>query len=369
MSGNTFGKIFKVTTFGESHGQALGCIIDGIPAGLKIDTDKVQQALDRRKPGQSSNGSNNACVTSRKEDDKAQFLSGIFEGKATGTPVSVVIFNTSQHSSDYGNLVNTFRPGHADFTYNEKYSFRDYRGGGRSSGRETCARVAAGEIARQILTHFCPDLKITAYTQRAAGISIQKVDFAEIEQNSLRAPDNETAKLMEEKIQLLRSEGESVGGIVACKVTGLPAGLGECIFDKLDAVLAHAILSIGSIKGIEFGSGFDTADFTGSQNNDVMKASDDHKSVIFETNNCGGVLGGISTGSELYFRAAVKPVPSIYKEQKTVKLDENNNFVDTTLQIKGRHDICLCPRIVPVVEAMTAITLCDLFLQNLSAKI
>ena len=368
MSGNTFGKLFKITTFGESHGSALGGVIDGVPAGIKIDTDKIQAALDRRKPGQSIAGQNNASVTARKEADKIEILSGLFEGKAEGTSIGFIIRNESQHSKDYGNLVNTFRPGHADLTYFLKYGFRDYRGGGRRSGRETAARVAAGEVARQILENFCPDIKITAYTQRAAGVSITKTDYSQIEQNALRAPDNEAAAKMNEKIEELRKNGDSAGGIIACSVTGLPAGLGECVFDKLDAVLAHAVLSIGAVKGIEFGAGFDAADLTGSTNNDVMKASADGSKVEFLTNNAGGVLGGMSNGNELFFRVAVKPVPSIFKEQKTVCADADGKFHDTTLKIEGRHDVCLCPRIVPVIEAMTAITLCDLLLQDRAAK-
>ncbi len=368
MSGNTFGKIFKVTTFGESHGVSLGGVIDGVPAGIKIDTDKIQSALDRRKPGQSSAGQNNASVTARKENDHIEILSGIFEGKSEGTSIGFIIRNESQHSKDYKNLETTFRPGHADLTYFLKYGFRDYRGGGRSSGRETASRVAAGEIALQVLHSFCPQLKITAYTQKAAGISINKVDYSQIEQNPLRAPDNEAAAKMNERIEELRKQGDSAGGIIACSVSGLPAGLGECVFDKLDAVLAHAILSIGAVKGIEFGAGFEAADLTGSTNNDVMQASADNSTVNFLTNNAGGVLGGMSNGNELFFRVAVKPVPSIFKEQKTVCVDSEGNFHDTTLKIEGRHDVCLCPRIVPVIEAMTAISLCDLFLQDRCTK-
>lgn len=364
MSGNTFGKIFKVTTFGESHGQALGGIIDGVPAGIKIDTDKIQSALDRRKPGQTNAGQNNASVTARKENDRIEILSGIFEGKTEGTSIGFIIRNESQHSKDYKNLEYTFRPGHADLTYFLKYGFRDYRGGGRSSGRETASRVAAGEIALQVLHSFCPELKITAYTQKAAGISINKVDCSQIEQNPLRAPDNEAAAKMNERIEELRKQGDSAGGIIACTVSGVPAGLGECVFDKLDAVLAHAVLSIGAVKGIEFGAGFEAADLTGSTNNDVMRSSEDNTKVNFLTNNAGGILGGMSNGNEIFFRVAVKPVPSIFKEQKTVCADKEGKFHDTTLKIEGRHDVCLCPRIVPVIEAMTAISLCDLFLQN-----
>lgn len=363
MAQNTIGTIFKVTTFGESHGAGLGCIVDGVPAGIKIDTDKIQAALDRRKPGQSFGGKNNASVTARKEDDKAEILSGIFEGKSEGTPIALVIKNTSQHSKDYGNLVNTFRPGHADFSFFEKYGFRDYRGGGRSSGRETAARVAAGEIANQILQAEFGNVKITAYTERAAGVSIEKVDFSQIEKNSLRAADSDAAAKMNEKIEEYRKQGDSVGGIVACKVTGIPAGLGEPVFGKLDAELAKAIMSIGAVKGIEIGDGFDVADSVGSVNNDKMRCKDG-KTVEFESNHAGGIIGGISNGNDIFFRVAIKPVPSIFKSQETICLDENGNFSETDLVIQGRHDVCLCPRIIPVIEAMTAITLADLALQN-----
>ncbi|MGI5059123.1 chorismate synthase [Treponema pectinovorum] len=364
MSGNTFGKIFKVTTFGESHGNSLGGVVDGVPSRINIDIQKIQGALNRRRPGQSIGGKKNASVTTRSESDSVEILSGIFEGKSEGTSIGYTIKNESQYSKDYKNLENTFRPGHADLTYFLKYGFRDYRGGGRSSGRETASRVVAGEIARQVLTHFIPNLTITAYTQRAAGISISKVDFSQIEQNPLRAPDNEAAAKMNEKIEEIRRNGDSAGGIVACCVRGFRAGIGEPVFDKLDAVLSHSIMSIGAVKGIEFGEGFACVDFTGKTNNDVMRACEDKKSVRFQTNNSGGVLGGISNGNEIFFRAAIKPVPSIYQSQKTVCVDSEKNFFDTDLQIEGRHDVCLCPRIVPVIEAMTSIALCDLFLQN-----
>ncbi len=367
MAQNTIGTIFKVTTFGESHGTALGCVVDGVPAGIQIDEERIQAALDRRKPGQSFGGKNNASVTARKEDDKAQILSGIFEGKSEGTPIGIVIQNTSQHSKDYGNLATTFRPGHADFSFYSKYGFRDYRGGGRSSGRETASRVAAGAIALQVLENIC-DIKITAYTERAAGISINKVDFSQIEQNALRAPDNESAAKMNEKIEEIRANKDSAGGIIACRVSGLPAGIGEPVFGKLDAELAKAILSIGAVKGIEFGAGFAASDSTGSQNNDKMRI-DSKGRPIFETNNAGGILGGISNGNDIFFRVAVKPVPSIFQSQKTISVDEAKKYTDSDLIIEGRHDVCLCPRIVPVIEAMTAIVLADLILQNRSSKL
>jgi len=360
MSGNTFGKIFKITTFGESHGVGLGVIIDGTPSNIKIDEEKIQKALDRRRPGQSSKSGDNAAVTSRKEGDKLEILSGIFEGYSTGTPISINIRNTSQHSSDYGNLATSYRPGHADYTFDAKYGIRDYRGGGRSSGRETCARVAAGSVAQQVLeAKLGPGFSIKAYTLEAAGISCKSIDYSVIEENALRAPDLEAAALMEEKITEIRRAGDSAGAIIECVIDGVPAGLGEPVFDKIDAELGKAMLSIGAVKGIEFGEGFNSARMTGSVWNDKMRVSEDGK-ITFETNHAGGILGGISNGNQIVFRLAVKPVPSIFIAQKTVnKAGEN---ID--LEIKGRHDVCLAPRIVPVVEAMAAITILDLLLQQ-----
>lgn len=363
MSGNTFGTIFKVTTFGESHGAGLGVIIDGCPAGITINQSKIQAALDKRRPGAAINGIKSSAVTQRNEPDQAEILSGVFEEKSEGTPISIIIRNTSQHSKDYGNLVNTFRPGHADYAYDAKYGFRDYRGGGRASGRETAARVAAGAIAAMILEEY--GIKTTAYTLKAAGIQCTKKDFAAIEQNTMRAPDNEAAKLMEEKVDEYRRNGESTGGIIECVVKGVPAGLGEPVFDKLDADIAKAILSIGAVKGIEFGAGFAAADSTGSENNDKMRLA--NGKPVFETNNAGGILGGISNGNDIVFRLAVKPVPSIFKNQETI-CKTDNGFEETDLEIKGRHDVCLCPRIVPVVEAMTNIVLADMILRNRCSK-
>lgn len=364
MAGNTFGTLFKITTFGESHGEALGVIIDGCPAGINIDIQKIQEALDKRRPGAMVNGIKSASVTARNEPDKAEILSGVFENKSQGTPITILIRNTSQRSNDYGNIAYTYRPGHADYTYDCKYNSRDYRGGGRSSGRETAARVAAGAIAQMILDHY--NIKVTAFTQKACGVSITKTNLEEINQNSLRAPDNTAAKKMEEEIAKLRSQGESAGGIIKCIVQNVPSGLGEPVFDKLDAQLAKAMLSIGAIKGIEFGKGFDVADLTGSQNNDIMYTKDGK--VYFETNNSGGILGGISNGNDIEFSVAVKPVPSIFKVQKTIAKTQEG-FENTELQIKGRHDVCLCPRIVPVVEAMTKIVLADMILINRASKI
>mgnify|MGYP002624153545 CR=1 FL=1 len=367
MAGNTIGTVFRVTTFGESHGEALGAVVDGVPAGIELDTEQIQAALDRRKPGQTFAGQHNASVTARKEDDKAEFLSGIFEGKSEGTPIALLIRNTSQRSHDYSNLATAFRPGHADFGYYAKYGFRDYRGGGRASARETAARVAAGEIARQVLKKIFPDVKITAYTERAAGISIEKVNFEEIEQNALRAPDNKSAEKMNARIEELRRQGNSAGGIIACEVSGIGAGLGEPVFSKLDAEISRAVLSIGAVKGIEFGKGFAAADLTGKENNDELFLTNG-KTVGFETNNAGGILGGISTGGNIFFRVAVKPVPSIFQGQKTLRTTQNG-FEECNLVIEGRHDVCLCPRIIPVIEAMVSIVLADFALQNRLSRI
>ena len=370
-NGNTFGNNFSVTTFGESHGVALGCIIDGCPADIELTKDIIQKALNRRRPGVSPDGKLNASVTARTEADEVEILSGVFEGYTTGTPIALEVRNTSQHSGDYGNLDLTFRPGHADYTYDIKYNGnRDYRGGGRSSGRETLARVAGGAVASQLLAQ--KGIKITAYTIRAAGISITKRDLTQIEQNALRAPDNEAAARMNAKIEELRAAGDSAGGIIECVAEGCPAGLGEPVFDKLDAQLAKAMLSIGAVKGFEIGDGFAAADSLGSLNNDCMHA--ENGSPVFDSNHAGGVLGGLSSGQNIIFRVAVKPVPSIFKPQQTVKrtggfsAHGEAQYETTELQIKGRHDICLCPRIVPVVEAMTALVLADFVLRESNVR-
>ena len=366
MAGNTYGTVFRVTTFGESHGAGLGAVIDGCPAGIAIDTDAIQAELNRRRPGATVNGKASAAVTSRSEPDTAEVLSGIFEGKSEGTPIAIVIRNTSQHSKDYGNLARTFRPGHADFTYFAKYGTRDYRGGGRSSGRETAGRVAAGAIARQVLAALAPELRITAYTLEAAGIRCERKNLDAIERNSMRAPDAEAARLMEERVAELRAQGDSAGGIIECVARGVPAGLGEPVFDKLDAELAKAMLSVGAVKGIEFGAGFEAARLSGSTANDAMRAGADG-APLFATNNAGGILGGISSGNDIVFRLAVKPVPSIFRTQRTVT-EDGGTLSDTDLTIAGRHDVCLCPRIVPVVEAMCAIVLTDMLLRNRCAR-
>ena len=370
-NGNTFGTNFSVTTFGESHGVALGCVIDGCPAGIELSEEIIQKALNRRRPGVSPDGKLNASVTARTEADEVEILSGVFEGRTTGTPIALEVRNTSQHSKDYGNLDLTFRPGHADYTYDVKYGGnRDYRGGGRSSGRETLARVAGGAVAAQILAQ--KGIKITAYTIRAAGISAEKRDFSQIEQNALRAPDNEAAEKMNARIEEIRASGDSAGGIIECVVQGCPVGLGEPAFDKLDANLAKAMLSIGAVKGFEIGDGFAAADSFGSTNNDCMHA--ENGQPVFDSNHAGGVLGGLSSGADIILRVAVKPVPSIFKPQQTVRRtgdfgdDGKAQYETTELQIKGRHDICLCPRIVPVVEAMTALVLADFLLRDSNAR-
>ena len=344
---NSFGELFRVTTFGESHGPALGAVIDGVPAGLELQEADIQQALDRRKPGQS------IFTTPRKEADTVEILSGVFEGRTTGTPVALLIRNQDQRSRDYGDLAELFRPGHADYGYFQKYGIRDYRGGGRSSGRETAGRVAAGAVAAKYLREKY-GIVITAWTDAVAGVAGNKVDVDFIEKNALRAADPEKYPAMENAVRNAIAANDSVGGIVCCSITGVPAGWGEPVFDKMDALLGHAMLSLGAVKGIEFGAGFAAAAMTGSENNDAMEPSG------FVTNHAGGILGGISTGAEVSFRIAVKPTPSIRQEQRTV--DKENNARVVT--VEGRHDPCICPRIVPVVEAMAALVLADLALRQ-----
>ena len=375
MAGNSFGKLFKLTTFGESHGEALGCIIDGCPSGIKIDRDAIQNALNRRRPGYNHSNDKNVTGTTRQEADEVQILSGVFEGFSTGTPICLIIFNARQRSKDYNNIKDVFRPGHADYGYFAKYGIRDYRGGGRASARETAARVAAGAVARALLESMLPKseqpFSVIAYTKEAAGIACHDIHLSQIEKNQMRAADAWAAEKMLEKIEALKRKGDSAGGIIECQITGLPAGLGEPVFDKLDAVLSHAILSIGAVKGIEFGAGFESARMTGSTWNDPMREGikksekTDILNPHFSSNNAGGILGGISNGNDIVFRAAVKPVPSIYQTQNTITKEGKN----TEILIEGRHDICVCPRIVPVIEAMCYISLADLFLQNKVAKV
>lgn len=341
MPGSTFGEAFKISTFGESHGGAVGVIIDGVTPGLPITEAEVQKELDRRKPGQSD------ITTPRQETDTVHFMSGVFEGKATGTPLMMLIYNKDQQSSAYGNIKDLFRPGHADFSYHKKYGIRDFRGSGRASGRETAARVAAGAVAMKILGER--GIKITAYVKSAAGIECDSIDFSEIEKNIVRAADPEAAKKIVERVLEVRAAHNSIGGVVECQVSGVPAGLGEPVFDKLDADLAKAIMSLGAVKGFEVGSGFKCAAMTGIEHNDEIDKNG------FLSNNAGGIVGGISTGADIVFRCAVKPTSSIESPQQTVDINGNEVICETF----GRHDPIICPRIVPVVESMTAIVLLD----------
>jgi len=347
MPGNSFGEYFTVTTFGESHGHAVGVIIDGIEPGLRIELQDIQKELDRRRPGQ------NRFTTSRKEPDAAEIVSGVFDGQTTGTPLTVIIRNTDQRSGDYHALRSVFRPGHADSVYYQKYGIRDYRGGGRASGRETAARTAAGAVAKLVLRKY--GILVTAYTSRLGPVRIQDFNREEIENNPLRCPDRKAAADMTDFLKRMQETGDSVGGIVSCRCEHVPPGLGDPVFGKLDALLSHAVVSIGSVKGIEFGKGFAAAELLGSQMNDEMISDESAHSLSYMTNNAGGILGGISTGEEIYFSCAVKPTPSIYMQQKTVDAEGKN----TTVKIEGRHDPCICPRIVPVIESMTAIVLAD----------
>ncbi|MCM5663337.1 chorismate synthase [Galbibacter mesophilus] len=349
MAGNSFGNLFKLTTFGESHGEALGGIIDGCPAGISLDLTKVQLDLDRRKPGQS------AIVTQRKEPDEVRFLSGIFEGKTTGTPIGFVIENTNQKSHDYSHIKDTYRPSHADYVYEKKYGFRDYRGGGRSSARETASRVVAGAIAKQMLQQ----VEINAFVSSVGDIHLKKhyseLDLANAEKNIVRCPDTELASEMESYIKQIRKEGDTVGGVVTCVIQNVPIGLGEPVFDKLHAELGKAMLSINAVKGFEYGSGFEGASMKGSQHNDLYNEDGTTK-----TNFSGGVQGGISNGMDIYFRVAFKPVATIMQNQETI----NREGDKVEMQGKGRHDPCVVPRAVPIVEAMAALVLADFTLIN-----
>jgi len=349
MAGNTFGKLFKLTTFGESHGEALGGIIEGCPSGIELDLNAVKHEMSRRKPGQSS------IVTQRKEEDDVQFLSGIFEGKTTGTSIGFLIPNTNQKPDDYSDIKNTYRPSHADYVYEKKYGIRDYRGGGRSSARETASRVVAGAIAKQII----PTIKINAFVTSVGDIYINKpyqdLDFSKIESNPVRCPDEETAAKMEELIREIKKNGDTVGGTITCVLQNVPIGLGEPVFDKLHADLGKAMLSINAVKGFEYGSGFCGAQMKGSEHNDLY-----HSDGTTKTNLSGGIQGGISNGMDIYFRVAFKPVATLIQKQEV--LDNQGNIVE--LQGKGRHDPCVLPRAVPIVEAMAAIVLADFYLIN-----
>lgn len=347
MAGNTLGKYFRITSFGESHGKAIGVVIDGVKPGLPIDTAYIQRELDRRRPGQSK------VTTARKEADQVDILSGVFEGKTTGTPICMVIWNKDQQSKAYDKIKDMFRPGHAGYTYLAKYGVSDYRGGGRSSGRETAARVAAGAFAKSQLEKR--GINIYAYTKEVGGIKAKTINFKVIEKNSLRCPDLEAAIKMERKVLRAKKEGDSVGGIVEVVVKNPPVGLGEPVFDKLEADLAKALMSIGAIKGFEVGNGFAAARLKGSENNDPMYFDKKQKRVRTRTNNAGGIAGGISNGEDIVLRIAVKPPSSIVKQQETVTTKNKS----TKISVEGRHDPCICPRVVPVAEAMVALTLLD----------
>lgn len=341
MGGSTFGRQFRLSTFGESHGGAVGVVVDGVTPNLELGEADIQVQLDRRKPGQSS------ITTPRKEPDRVHILSGVFEGRTTGTPILMILYNSDADPSAYDDIKDKFRPGHADYTYLQKYGLRDWRGSGRASGRETAGRVAAGAIARKLLSRL--GVTITAHTQESAGITCETYDPTVIETNAIRAADAAAADRMLARIEEIKATEDSVGGVIECRITGVPPGLGEPVFDKLDAELAHAMVSIGSVKGIEFGAGFAAARMTGSEHNDAMGPDG------FLTNNAGGIIGGISTGADIVFRVAVKPTSSIARPQQTVTTTGDGAVIRT----EGRHDACICPRIVPVVEAMAAIVLID----------
>lgn len=351
---NTFGKIFTLTSFGESHGVGIGGVIDGFPAGIPVDLDFIQQELNRRKPGQSK------ITTDRKEADQVEFLSGIFEGKSTGCPIAFLVRNTNQHSNDYDNLREVFRPSHADFTYTQKYGIRDHRGGGRSSARETIARCVGGALAKLALKEL--GISIQAYTSQVGTIALEndykKYDLNLIETNAVRCPDPQKAQEMEEYIAGVKAEGDTIGGIITCVVKGCPIGLGEPVFGKLQAALGHAMLTINAVKGFEYGEGFAGVTQRGSEQNDLF--FNDKGQINTRTNHSGGIQGGISNGQDIYFRVAFKPVATLLQEQCTV----NVNGEDAKVKARGRHDPCVLPRAVPIVEAMTAMTLLDYYLMN-----
>ena len=356
--GNTFGNLFKLTSFGESHGSMIGGIIEGCPAGLEINKDLIQKDLDRRKPGQSK-------VTSpRKEDDKVQLLSGIFEGKSTGTPIGFLIPNINSKSQDYSNIKDVFRPSHADYTYEEKYGLRDYRGGGRSSARETACRVVAGSIAKQLLNNY--GIKISAYVSSIGNIFADEKNMdlnKDYDSNIVRCPDNDASEKMINLITELKSKGNTVGGQIKCIINGVKPGLGEPVFDKLHADLGKAMLSINAVKGFEYGSGFNGSKMTGSEHNDEFTF--ENGNVSTKTNNSGGIQGGISNGEEIYFKVAFKPVATIMSKQNSIDKEKNN----VELSVKGRHDPCVVPRAVPIVESMAAIVLADHLLRNRTSKL
>lgn len=351
---NTFGKLFTLTTFGESHGTAIGGIIDGCPAGLQIDLSAIQSELDRRKPGQSK------IVTQRKEPDQVEFLSGIFEGVTTGTSIGFIIKNTNQKSKDYSDIKETFRPSHADYTYSKKYGLRDYRGGGRSSARETANWIVAGAIAKQLLN----GIKINAFTSSVGSITLdknyQELELSNTENNMVRCPDNASAEAMIQHIQEIKKQGDTIGGTITCVAQNIPIGLGEPIFDKLHARLGQAMLGLNAVKGFEYGSGFEGTKLKGSEHNDAFNSDGTTK-----TNLSGGIQGGISNGMDIYFKVAFKPVATLLQKYDTI--DSEGNAVE--VQGKGRHDPCVVPRAVPIVEALTAMVLADFYLLDKSSKI
>lgn len=354
MAGNSFGSVFNLTTFGESHGVAIGGVIEGCPAGVTIDFDAIQHEMNRRKPGQSK------IVTQRKEPDTVEFLSGIFEGVTTGMPIGFIIKNTNQKSKDYSHIKDVFRPSHADFTYTKKFGHRDYHGGGRSSARETACRVVAGAIAKQFLN----TIEINAYTSSVGDLSLGKnyheLDFSKRESNAVRCPDPEMAEQMINKIKAIRKEGDTIGGTVSCVIKNVPVGLGEPVFDRLHAQLGKAMLSINAVKGFEYGSGFHGVTMKGSEHNDIFNSDGTTK-----TNHSGGIQGGISNGMDIYFNVAFKPVATVMQTQNTI--DKSGNAVE--MQGKGRHDPCVVPRAVPIVEAMAALVLADFTLLNRLSKL
>ena len=357
MAGSTLGTLFKITTWGESHGKGVGVVIDGCPAGLSLCEADIQKFLDRRKPGQSR------YATPRKEDDAVEILSGVFEGKTTGTPISLVVFNRNQQSKDYSEIASYYRPGHADYTFDQKYGFRDYRGGGRSSGRETIGRVAAGAVAVKILNEL--GITFMTYTKSIGPIAVSsgRFDFSEVTKNPLYMPDAEAAENAENYLDACMAELNSSGGIVECIVKGMPAGIGDPVFEKLNANLAKAVMSIGAVKGFEIGDGFDVAKATGKNNNDAFVLSEDGR-IAKATNHAGGILGGMSDGSDIILRAAIKPTPSIAATQRTV----NQSGEEISVNIMGRHDPIIVPRAVVVVESMAAITIVDALFSNMSAR-
>lgn len=354
MAGNTFGKIFKITTFGESHGHSIGVVIDGFAPNIEIDHELIKADLSRRKPGQSY------ITTQRKEDEVYEIISGVFENKSTGMPITIVIKNQDQKSNDYSHISDKFRPSHADFTYFNKYGIRDYRGGGRSSARETACRVIAGSFAKMLLKKL--NLETIAYVSQVKNIKVEKsykeLDLTKIEDNIIRCPDNEIALKMINEIDLVRKDGDTVGGIITCVIKNVPTGLGEPVFDRLQADLAKAMFSINAVKGFEYGSGFDCINYKGSEHNDLFYM--DENKVKTKTNFSGGIQGGISNGEDIYFKVAFKPVATIMKEQETVDIEGNSVLIKG----KGRHDPCVLPRAVPIVEAMANLVIIDHFLMN-----